>query len=253
MSVATPEKIIEVTDVSYSYGSGLALEHITLPVLRGDYLGVIGPNGGGKTTLLKLMLGLLPVQEGTVKLFGVDIKDFRDWWKIGYVPQKAVNFDARFPATVAEVVAMGRSARRGIGRRLTKVDYAKVADAIASVNMSAYHDRLIGTLSSGQQQRVFIARALASKPEVLFLDEPTVGVDAAAQGAFYQLLKTLNEERALTLILVSHDIDVVASQATQIACINGHLICHLPPKNFNASEYIKNLYGKDITFVVHDH
>ncbi|MFA5954070.1 MAG: metal ABC transporter ATP-binding protein [Patescibacteria group bacterium] len=253
MHVDHKENIIEVNDVSYSYGATLVLEHITLPVHRGDYLGIIGPNGSGKTTLLKIMLGILPVQLGSIKLFGVPIGEFHDWWKIGYVPQKAINFDDRFPATVHEVVAMGRTGRRGIGKRLNKADYAKVASALEQVNMLSYKNRLIGELSSGQQQRIFIARALASEPEVLFLDEPTVGVDAAAQEEFYRLLKTLNETYSLTLVLVSHDIDVVASQTTEIACINGRLICHLPPKEFNASQYIKELYGKDIKFIVHDH
>lgn len=241
MPIDHTKNIIEVRDVSFHYGTTSVLEHITLDIHSGDYLGIIGPNGGGKTTLLKIMLGLIRPESGTVSLFGVDIGRFRDWYRIGYVPQKAVSFDAQFPATVSEVVTMGNK------------DRSMIQNALADVDMMAYADRLIGKLSPGQQQRVFIARALASNPDVLFLDEPTVGVDANTQEQFYLLLKTLNQTRGLTLVLVSHDIDVVASQATELACINGRLVCHGPPKEFNANKYIQDLYGKEIKFIVHDH
>lgn len=253
MPLAHSENIIEVQDVSFRYGSLMVLDHINLAVHRGDYLGVIGPNGGGKTTLLKIMLGLLRPETGTVKLFGVLLPKFTAWEKIGYVPQKAVHFDLQFPATVTEVVAMGRIGGRGLGRRLTTADYQKIHYALEQVDLANAGGRLIGELSPGQQQRVFIARALATEPEIMFLDEPTVGVDVAAQEQFYALLKKLNESLQLTLVLVSHDIDVVASQATEIACINSRLVCHCPPKEFNASDYIRELYGKEIKFIVHDH
>lgn len=248
-----PHKIVEVQDVSFCYQTHPVLERINLTIHEGDYLGVIGPNGGGKTTLLKLMLGLLPVQTGEIRLFGVPVQSFKDWSKVGYVPQRAIQFDTQFPATVKEVVEMGQCVKQGRKRFWTRERSHAVDEALEQVDMRSYKDRLIGELSSGQQQRVFIARALVGQPQVLFLDEPTVGVDVTTQEQFYGLLRTLNQSQGLTLVLISHDIDVVASQASEIACVNCRLVCHCPPKDFDANTYIKDLYGKDIKFIVHDH
>lgn len=253
MQVDHTHNIIEVKDVSFGYTNELVLKDVQLNIHRGDYVGVIGPNGGGKTTLLKVMLGLLKPKTGTVKLFGKDIRVFKDWAKIGYVPQKAVNFDAQFPATVEEVVAMGLYGKIGLFRHLKKEDKNKIQSALVSVSMADFKERLIGDLSGGQQQRVFIARALVSDPEVIFLDEPTVGVDVHAQEDFYRLLEKLNHEMNLTLILVSHDIDVVANEVTELACVNQTIVYHGNPKEFVKGDYIKKLYGKDSKFILHDH
>ncbi len=214
------ENIIECIDVSFSYGSENVIQDVYLAVHRGDYLGIVGPNGGGKTTLLKIMLGLLTPQSGSVKLFGIDIKTFKDWHKIGYVPQKATSFDINFPATVFEVVLMGTYGKRGIGRPTTKQDKQAALEALKKVEMTDYANRLIGDLSGGQQQRVFIARALVSNPEVIFLDEPTTGVDEAAQKEFYALLRTLNRAYDVTLVFISHDHTALAREATEIATIH---------------------------------
>ena len=157
---------------------------------------------------------------GFVHLFGQDISAFKDWTKIGYVPQKATNFDPNFPATVREVILMGRYARRGLLRRLTADDEEKAHDALRKVDMAAFSSRLIGDLSAGQQQRVFIARALASEPEVLILDEPTAGVDEVTQKEFYALLQRLNTQHGITLIIISHDLEVIAKQASRIIYVN---------------------------------
>ncbi len=253
MSSSPTHPVVEIKDVSFRYLAHPVLEHINLTLETGDYLGIIGPNGGGKTTLLKIMLGLLTPECGSVRLFGVDISVFRDWSKIGYVPQRAIHFDRQFPATVVEVVAMGGVVKHGLGRIWRRDDTRRIDAALEQVNMRAFKQRLIGELSAGEQQRVFIARALINQPLVLFLDEPTVGVDVAAQSQFYALLKTLNQTLGLTLVLVSHDIDVVASQASHIACVNSRLIGHCSAQEFDASTAIKELYGKDIKFIVHAH
>lgn len=247
------KNIIEIQNVSFAYGSNLVLKDITLTVHHGDYLGVIGPNGSGKTTLLKVMLGLLKPLTGDVHMFGVPLADFKDWSKLGYVPQKAINFDPLFPATVYEVVAMGRYGKAGLLHRLTKADDSIIQQALRQVEMLEHKDRLIGDLSSGQQQRVFIARALAGEPDVIFLDEPTVGIDVKTQEQFYALLKQLNQQLGLTLILVSHDIDVIANEVTELACINQTLIYHGEPKQFVTGDYIQKLYGKSIRQILHDH
>lgn len=253
MSVDHHKNIIEIKNLSFAYNQELVLKNINLNIHSGDYVGVIGPNGGGKTTLLKIMVGLLKPLKGEVRLFGKNIRDFKDWSKIGYVPQNATNFDLQFPATVEEVVEMGCYARIGLLHSPTLQDKKIVFDALQKVEMLEYKDRLIGDLSGGQQQRVFIARALASRPEVIFLDEPTVGVDLKTQEQFYILLKKLNQTLGLTLVLISHDIDVVAHEATELACINQTLIYHGSPKEFITGDYIKNLYGKELRFVLHDH
>ncbi len=254
MPVDHTKNILEVKNVSFAYGANEAvLTNISLNIHSGDYLGIIGPNGGGKTTLLKIMLGLLRPTQGSVFLFGKELNDFKDWPSVGYVPQKAVHFEATFPATVEEVVAMGRFGKRGLLRMSTGEDVKKVAEALRHVDMLDFKDRLIGDLSGGQQQRVFIARALVTEPKIIFLDEPTVGVDVGTQEQFYRLLEKLNQTLGLTLVLVSHDIDVIANEATELACINQTLVYHGSPKEFVKGEYLKQLYGKNIKFILHDH
>jgi zinc transport system ATP-binding protein len=226
------KNIIELRGVSFAYGEELALENINLAIHQGDYLGVVGPNGGGKTTMLKIMLGLLKPQSGEVLLFGQPIGKFKEWWRIGYVPQKAVNFDIKFPATVEEIVLMGRFGKRGLLRRMTKEDKEKALWALEQVGMREYKDHLIGNLSAGQQQRVFIARAIAGEPEVIFLDEPTAGVDTESQEKFYALLRKLNKDLDLTLVLISHDIGIIASEATEMAHVNRKLTYHGSSEEF---------------------
>lgn len=245
--------IIEIRDVSFRYADGDVLAHVTLKVYEGDYLGMIGPNGSGKTTLLKVMLGLAKASAGEVLLFGKPIRDFRQWSRIGYVPQKATHIDALFPATVREVVAMGRYGAKGLLHRLDTHDYALVNESLAQVGMDKMGYRRIGDLSLGQQQRVFIARALAAQPKVIILDEPTVGIDITAQEQFYSLLKTLNHDLGLTLILVSHDIDVVAHEVTELACINQSLVYHGAPQDFLNGDTLTRLYGKNARLISHNH
>lgn len=223
---------IEIAHVSFSYGESEVLRDITFAIHRGDYLGLVGPNGAGKTTLLKIMLGRLAPSAGQVKIFGTDARDFTEWSKIGYVPQKALDFDTHFPATVAEVALMGRFAKRGLFHRITAEDRMAAARALKTAGMWQYRDRLIGDLSGGQQQRVFIARALAPAPEIIFLDEPTTGVDAESQEEFYALLRKLNRESRVTLVLISHDIDRVLGEAMHIACIDRTLVCHGSPEAY---------------------
>ena len=223
---------IEISHVSFSYGETEVLRDISFAIHKGDYLGLVGPNGAGKTTLLRIMLGLLTPKIGGVTLFGTDAWHFKDWHKIGYVPQKAVNFDTHFPATVFEVVLMGRSALRGLLRRFTKEDRMAAETALKTAEMWEYRHRLIGDLSGGEQQRVFIARALVTSPDIIFLDEPTTGVDAASQEEFYALLRKLNRESQATLVLVSHDIERVLREAMHIACIDRTLVCHGSPEEY---------------------
>lgn len=241
MPVDHTKNIIELHHISFSYEKGeKILNNINLNIHQGDYLGIIGPNGGGKTTLLKIMLGLLTPDEGSIKIFDTDLANFKDWYKIGYVAQKVVDFDQSFPLTVEEVVAMGRYGKKGLLKILDQKDLKLIEEALREVDMWEFRKKMIGDLSGGQQQRVFIARALASSPEIIFLDEPTAGVDEQTQKNFYSLLKKLNIDRNLTLVLVSHDINIIVHETTELACVNKTLIYDTNPKNFINMSYHKH-------------
>jgi zinc transport system ATP-binding protein len=245
--------LIQLDNVNFAYRGEPALDRISLEIQRGDYVGIIGPNGGGKTTLLRVMLGLARPGSGEVRLFGQPVQSFKEWWRVGYVPQKATNFDTRFPITVEEVVALGRVSKVGLWKGFGRADRAAITRALEQVEMAAYRTRLLTELSGGQQQRVFIAKALASEPELLILDEPAVGIDIKSQDLFYQLLSRLNKDAGLTLAMVSHDIDVVVNEVTKIACINETLIYHGAPKDFLKDDYMSQLYGKARKFIIHGH
>ena len=243
---------VELEDVDFAYGAVPVLERINLTVEPGDFLGIIGPNGSGKTTLLRIVLGLLPPTDGTVRLFGHPPGAFRQWGRLGYVPQKAT-LDPGLPVTVREVVATGLLPSLGLFGRLGAAARQRIDEVLGQVGMTAHAATRIGALSTGQQQRVLIARALVSKPELLILDEPTGGVDPEAQTSFYALLHHLNRERDVTLILVSHDIGVVAKEVTKLACLNRRLIFHGPPGDFLTDAALTALYGPAVRVVSHDH
>lgn len=253
MSVDHQKSIISVQGLSFSYGQTKILDDVNLEIHQGDYLGVIGPNGGGKTTLLKLILGLLKPEKGRIKIFGTPLNQFSEWRKIGYVGQKVTAFDRYFPITVAEVVAMGRVGHKKWGLADNKQDLV-VKKALQQVGMLEYSNRLVGALSGGQQQRVFIARSLAQESEILFLDEPTSGIDANAQEDFYTLLSHLNKKEGMTLIIVSHEQDLVRNEVTEVACVNQHLTYHGSTTEFLQSSAFENLYGKNMkTITAHRH
>jgi zinc transport system ATP-binding protein len=243
---------VELEDVAFSYGEVRALEGINLTVEPGDFLGIIGPNGSGKTTLLRIILGLLEPTRGMVQLFGHSPASFRQWGRVGYVPQKAM-LDPALPATVREVVATGLVATLGLFGRIGAAQRKRIGEVLGHVGMEAYGAARIGALSTGQQQRVLIARALVSNPELLILDEPTGGVDPEAQTSFYALLQHLNREREVTLMLVSHDIAVVAKEVTKLACLNRRLIFHGRPGDFLSDAALTALYGPSVRLVSHQH
>jgi zinc transport system ATP-binding protein len=245
--------LVELEGVTYRYGDVRVLDAIDLRVLPGDFLGIIGPNGSGKTTLLRVMLGLLPPAEGIVRLLGQPPTALRDWSRIGYVPQRTA-LDRGLPMTVAEVVASGLLAGRSAPAGAAAAARRRVPEALERVGMREHGRARIGALSTGQQQRVLIARALVSDPELLVLDEPTGGVDPEARAGFHALLRHLNRERNVTLILVSHDIGVVAREVTQLACLNHRLVFHGRPADFlGDAALLTALYGSPVDVVEHHH
>lgn len=245
-------RVLELQGVYFSYGSEIILEDITVSVEEGDFLALLGPNGSGKTTLIKLVLGLLHPVRGEILLFGTDIGKFRAWYRIGYVPQKPT-LDARFPATVREVVAAGRFGRVGLCHRLHREDWRAVGEALDLVGLLPIQDHLLTELSGGQQQRAFIARALAGCPEVLILDEPQTGLDDCTLRDFYQLLHYLNREKRITILMVSHDMDVVTTWASRIACLDRRLIYQGTPREIPAVGNMNHLYGTNFHSITRWH
>lgn len=245
--------VVEVRGVCYAYDHERVIEDISLTVHAGDFLGIIGPNGSGKTTLLKILVGLLRPSCGEVLLFGTELTRFTEWRRIGYVPQRVTAFDPRFPATVKEVVASGRAGRTGLLRLPGKEDRRAVERALEVAGVAELSDRMIGHLSSGQQQRAFIARALVSEPELLVLDEPLVGVDTGAQERFYDLLRHLHRDLNVTLVMISHDVGVIASEVTTLACMNRTLVYHGEPQAFLESDALRAVYHTGVRVVSHVH
>ncbi len=215
------DKVIELEGVWFFYDRLPILESVDLVVHKGDFLGIIGPNGGGKSTLLKVILGLIKPSKGTVKVLGTDPEKARK--RIGYVPQYNV-FNLDFPISVREVVLMGQIGRKGLFKRYSREDIKAAENALKTVEMFEYRDRQIGELSGGQRQRVFIARSLIGEPEILLLDEPATGIDTMMQKEFYELLEILKS--SVTIIMVSHDLTAVSVLVDKIACLNGKLHYH---------------------------
>lgn len=245
--------VIEFQHVDFGYHQQMILEDITFSIQAGEFVGIIGPNGSGKTTLLRLLLGLLSPQQGQVLLFNQPVVVGQNTIRLGYMPQRISQLETRFPITVQEVVQLGRVHSHSFGPFTHRDDHQAVHKALETAGLFKYRHRLINELSGGQQQRVFIAKALASQPQLLILDEPTVGVDAESQQEFYTLLTRLNTESDITIVLVSHDIDVVMSEVQTVLCLNKTLIYHGSSHHFLEGNYIDKLYGKSNKLVVHGH
>ncbi|SNX53293.1 metal ABC transporter ATP-binding protein [Thermoanaerobacterium sp. RBIITD] len=246
-------KIIELKNVNFSYGDKNVLKNITLSIDDGEFVGLIGPNGSGKSTLVKIMIGDLKPSSGEVLINGIDIKNLKNRSIIGYVPQKSYSFNASFPASVKEVVSMGLYAKVGLFKKLSKEDWDVIDKALLTVDMFDYKDRLIGNLSGGQQQRVFIARALVSNPKILFLDEPTTGIDVKSEETLYEILDKLNKERKITIIMVTHDVWAITDRVSRIICMgNGKLFDKCDTLDFSSRE-LAEIYGYDVKIDIHHH
>lgn len=222
-------------------------------IQEGEYVAIIGPNGAGKSTLLKLILGLLTPQSGSIKLFGQPLQTFDEKFKLGYVPQRVSASSIQFPATVKEVVESGRTATVGLFRGLSKHDREKIHWAMHVAGIEKLENSSINQLSGGQLQRVYIARALASEPKILLLDEPTTGVDLETQEKFYDFLKMLNKDLGLTILIVTHEVDVAVHRAKSVICLNRKLVCHIPSTKLLQGNYLQNLYGTHAHVVPHEH
>lgn len=247
------DSLIAIEDVSFSYGNTKVLERVTFPIRRGDFLSIIGPNGSGKTTLVKIILGLLAPSEGKISIFGEKVATFKRWEQLGYVPQKATHIDPFFPVSVKEVVEMGLVSSRKFPGTRRKDDEENIRRALEQVGMEVYENWRIGKLSGGQQQRIFIARAIVNKPLILFLDEPTTGVDAETQEHFYDMLDQLNKKESITIVLITHDIGVVNKHVNQVACLHQTLQYHGSHEEFCQSDIFKKMITEGHHVISHRH
>ncbi|MFA5233860.1 MAG: metal ABC transporter ATP-binding protein [Sulfurimonas sp.] len=246
--------IFDVKNLSFVLKEQTILSNISLEIFSSEYIAIIGPNGGGKTTLIRMLLGLEKPTSGEVRIYGKKLSRFKDWHKIGYVPQRASLIDTSFPATVLDIVKMGRTSQRTLLGAFSKIDKQHVEDAMAKMDISDLRDKMVGTLSGGQRQRVMIARALASKPEILILDEPNTGVDVASQKRFYALLRELNKKEGITIVFITHDVGVIADDIARLFTINQKAIICNNPKQALSCEEMSELYGIEAHLLhVHKH
>jgi zinc transport system ATP-binding protein len=232
------DKILEIKNLTVIYDDHVILNALNFWVNAGEIVAIIGPNGSGKTTLLKAILGLIPHQ-GEVKIFGrpprLALKD------IGYVPQR-LDFDRTFPLTVKEYLGF-----------IKRKNPAWHEEVVEETGVNTFTDKRIGELSGGQLQRLLIANALLKEPKLLMLDEATSGVDVAAEMTFFELIEHLNETHDVTIMLISHEVQMVYKFATQILCLNRDLVCNGRPKEAITQEVLERLYGKNIEFQSHEH
>ncbi|MDO5388779.1 MAG: metal ABC transporter ATP-binding protein [Clostridia bacterium] len=211
--------ILDVKDLSFSYPDKSILHRLSFSIEKGDFLCIIGTNGTGKSTLLKLILNIIQPTEGEIRILGTPSYKFKDYSKIAYVSQKATSFNRDFPATVKEIVQLGLYSQKGFLKKYTSSDNEKVISALKRVGMYEYKDKKIGHLSGGQQQRVFIAKALVSSPDIIFLDEPTVGIDIKAVDSICCLLGELNKS-GITIVMVTHDISSILYHSNKVLLLS---------------------------------
>lgn len=246
-----PKALIQAEHVSVIREEDAVLDNVSFTIHAEEYVGIVGPNGGGKTTLLMAMLGLLQPTKGRVLIRGQAPSHPKALERVGYVPQTFLGRQFSFPITVEEVVATGLIKRQFFGP-LSKKNWQEVAEILEEVGMRRYQKRSFHELSGGERQRVIIARALVSDPEILFLDEPLSAVDQPSQSEFYKLLTRLNKERGLTIILVSHDLEMVAREASRVLCLNQKLHLNCTTSKLKGDENWADVFGER-TKPIHHH
>lgn len=223
-------KIIEFKNVHFGYTSDDILKCISFDVNKGDFVSIIGSNGVGKSTILKLILGEISQFRGSIKLYEEDINKFRDWKRIGYLEQNAYSKIINFPATVYEIVMSNNFADIGLFKFPNKSHHVKVIKALELLGMEKYKNRMISKLSGGQIQRVFLTRTLISEPDLLVLDEPTNGVDRETIDLIYKILQDLNKEKKVTIIMVTHDVEKTSNISNRIFCFEEGSLVELEKK-----------------------
>ena len=237
--------ILEAAHVSFSYGGDPVLQDVSVRIAPGEFVALVGPNGSGKSTLVKVLLGGLASDAGEVRVFGAPPTQLRDRWRLGYVPQRPV-LASEVPATVEEIVLTGLLSRRGWWRPLTRADREAAHHALESVGLGSLARRPVNELSGGQQQRAFIARAFATEPDLLVLDEPIAGVDAESQRRFRDSLVHLATEHGAAVLLVSHELSSVAADLDRIVVLKHRVLFDGPPSDLTASGVSLGVHPDDL-------
>jgi zinc transport system ATP-binding protein len=246
--------IIEAKNISVNYGSSEVLKNISFGIEKGDFVGLAGSNGAGKTTLVKALLGLLPLTSGKIELFGENEERFKDWQKIGYLPQKFSTINALFPATVEEVITLGLLSTKKFPKRITATDRKKARVLMMELGITEQAKKMLSELSGGQQQKVLLGRALISEPEVLIFDEPSTALDPNSRDAFFKLLQTLNQEKGITIILITHDTGYIGKYANKLLYIDRELIYFGKFSEFCADHKMKSYFGEHEQHIIcHQH
>ena len=237
-------EIVATDLLSCSYREGRVLEDISFQVERGDYVGIVGPNGSGKSTLIKALLGLVTICNGSATLFGTPLSLFRDWYKVGYLPQSLHLVNPVFPATVHETVGLGLLSLKRFPKRLNRADNSKIGLILDELGISDLKNKLIGELSGGQLQRVLLARAIVNDPELLVLDEPTAALDPETRGRFYAMIADINRTRGVTVLLVTHDSGAIGEHASKMLYLDKKMLFYGSFDQFCHSPEMSSLFGE---------
>jgi len=246
--------IIEVKNLTIEYNQVEVVKNISFDIQKGDYIGLAGPNGAGKTTLIKAILGLIPNKKGSISLFDKNINQFKDWNKIGYLPQKFATVNTIFPATVKEVVALGLLAQKKWPRRISKSDYTKANEILSELGIENLSNKMVSQLSGGQQQKVYLARALVSNPEILIFDEPSTALDPKSRESFFVMIEKLNKENNIAIILITHDTGYIGKYANKLLYIDRELVYFGKFSEFCRDEKMDPYFGKyEHHLICHQH
>lgn len=248
------KNIIDIQDLTVKYGQTIVLNKISCQIKAGDFIGLVGPNGGGKTTLIKTILGLLPANSGVIKLFDQPISNFKKFNRIGYLPQKQTGINPLFPASAEEIILLGLLAEKNHPKIIMREDWKKVDIILNDLNIAQLKGRLFYELSGGQQQKILLARALISQPELLILDEPSTALDPISREQFFTYLKDLNKKIKTTIILITHDTGYVGKYANKLLYIDHQVVFFGKITDFCPAGEISSCFEKtDHHIIWHQH
>jgi len=246
--------IIKINNISVSYNSHEALKDVSCVIESGDFIALVGPNGAGKTTLIKSIFGLVPIKEGNIEVFDIPARKFANWYKVGYLPQQSKSINPLFPATSEEVIELGLLSQKKNPKKITHEDKKHVSEIVEKLKITDLKKRMFSELSGGQQQKVLLARCLVAKPQLLIFDEPSTALDPDSRDAFFELIKKLNKEDGIAVLLVTHDAGFVGKYAQKLLYIDKRVVYFGKFSEFCKSEDMRLFFGEHYQHIVcHQH